>query len=267
MSDTTTGTSSTPSFVRGTRAPQACQRCRQKKMRCTGGKPCVKCLRASEACIFEHRINEPGHDDGIAKEHDAATRIAQLEKTLSSLVHGLPINEPTTITITAKSVTPVSPIPLQSPPHRIAARPGDAGQPIVLTAAGSNPLLELDSLPYSAPSAIPFQLPSQLPSPFGHMVDTPTVLADPSSVTPTSTAKKTSPEDPQSRLETAATGYAPFQPLTYHPSYWENRETSRPTSPKPEDAVPVFEARAAVNDDPISLGWVNGASGEALVDL
>jgi hypothetical protein len=62
----TTGTkrrTSDTADSRPQRAPQACERCRRKKLRCIGGCPCTRCKRASHTCDLAHatstRTNRP----------------------------------------------------------------------------------------------------------------------------------------------------------------------------------------------------------------
>lgn len=59
---------------RAPRAVIACQRCRDKKLKCIGGRPCRSCSRAKMDCTFG------GHED------DTAARLARAEAVIASLV-------------------------------------------------------------------------------------------------------------------------------------------------------------------------------------
>jgi hypothetical protein len=84
-------------------------------------------------------------------------------------------------------------------------------------------------------------------------------------------------DSPEGRLAVASQsgpGFtAPFQPLTYRPGLWENREASRATSPQPDypssrdESWNVFEARAGPKDDPITVGIVDEVMADTLFNL
>lgn len=53
-SNVTTGTAKTheQQHQQERRAPQACLRCRKQKLRCLGGRPCARCVKANKGCDF-----------------------------------------------------------------------------------------------------------------------------------------------------------------------------------------------------------------------
>ncbi|GMK56158.1 hypothetical protein CspeluHIS016_0212140 [Cutaneotrichosporon spelunceum] len=76
------------SVPKATRAPLACERCRVKKLRCSGGYPCRSCLNASAECDFEVSAGRTDRLGGV----DLSVRVTQLEKAVADLqaqVHGL----------------------------------------------------------------------------------------------------------------------------------------------------------------------------------
>lgn len=280
--------------IRPVRAPQACRRCRQKKLKCTGGQPCRKCQRAATTCDFEVRSGVLGNERGAARSitaaplqavsNDAAIRIAQLEKTLSDLISGLHTPAPTFGAVgpaqpsTSMNTVPnagsstgagahMDLIPMQQqmgempPPMSTSMSMNDTSQ-WVNTNTYPNPG------PPSNSSLPPVNIFGLSPASQDAYVARQQRAALLEGVSPSSSTKrKANPEDPEARLETASTSYAPFQSLTYHPSNWDNREISRPSSPRPEESVPAFEARAGRDDDPVSLGWITEETGNTLVTL
>lgn len=57
------------------RAIQACARCRQQKLRCPGGQPCVRCVKANKACDFGK-----GNAGTIARPPNVPVGIAQQDE-------------------------------------------------------------------------------------------------------------------------------------------------------------------------------------------
>jgi hypothetical protein len=102
----------------------------------------------------------------------------------------------------------------------------------------------------------------------------PMVRFDPSpteSMTAISNASGSRKKDtPETRLIVASQGAAPFQPLTYQPSLWENREQSRRSTPAPgippsrDESWGVFEARAGPRDDPVTEGYIDSEMSEVM---
>ena len=48
------------------RATQACLRCRKQKLRCLGGRPCERCVKASKECDF----GKPGHASPVPNSNN-----------------------------------------------------------------------------------------------------------------------------------------------------------------------------------------------------
>ncbi len=69
------------SVTKATRAPLACERCRVKKLRCSGGDPCRSCLNAGAPCDFDV---SPGRSDRLGGV-DLTVRVGQLEKMVTEL--------------------------------------------------------------------------------------------------------------------------------------------------------------------------------------
>lgn len=255
--------------IRPARAPQACRRCRQKKLKCTGGQPCRKCLRASHPCDFDDRPGVLGNERNHTRSNttvsfggdEATARIAQLERTLADLISGL---QPT-----PQAISSIGQVPNTSQLETLAAPP-IVSEPSAVNVAGPNQWINptIHPTPPTIPSLSPVNIFGLSPASQDALVNRQPKVGFVDGISPASSnRRKANPEDPEARLETATTGYAPFQPLTYHPSNWDNREISRPSSPRPEDSVPVFEARAGLNDDPVSLAWITEDLGNTLVAL
>lgn len=66
------------------RATYACERCRLKKLRCTGGHPCGACRRAGIECDFGDRGLDWQQSLSLTNQ-----RLLQLEKTVMELVSSL----------------------------------------------------------------------------------------------------------------------------------------------------------------------------------
>lgn len=81
------------------RAMQACFRCRKQKLRCHGGRPCVRCVRASKECDFgkpgqaSAALNSNTNTNGkVVEDRDGAaagTRLECLESRVANLLAGL----------------------------------------------------------------------------------------------------------------------------------------------------------------------------------
>ncbi|CAN9307500.1 unnamed protein product [Alternaria alternata] len=83
------------------RATQACFRCRKQKLRCLGGRPCVRCVKASKECDFgkpgqaspvsNSNNNTNTNGDVVEDRHGAAARasLVRLEDSVTNLLAGL----------------------------------------------------------------------------------------------------------------------------------------------------------------------------------
>lgn len=80
------------------RAAQACMRCRKQKLRCLGGQPCARCLKANKECNFGKSgpnatagITDHGHQKGEQGESSnvVKARLEHLESSVANLLAGL----------------------------------------------------------------------------------------------------------------------------------------------------------------------------------
>lgn len=63
------------------RAPLACERCRVKKLRCTGGNPCRSCHTSGSSCSFDLGLERSLGIGGV----DLGVRVTRLEEELVNL--------------------------------------------------------------------------------------------------------------------------------------------------------------------------------------
>lgn len=245
------------------RAPQACFRCRRKKLRCTGGCPCHKCVRAKEKCDFKKRSGDPQEQTtGL----EPSIRIAQLERTVATLLSDLSsvkTSSDRSVALPSLSHTGLGGINQQFFDDSAILNVPTSCDPILFQPQQSfNHNIGPSTFnipPTVAPRAVHFG-PSPTESQNGQ----------------TSAVKHQDKASPQNRLAVASQigeGYsAPFQALTYQPGLWENREQSRRGSPQPgapsrDEAWPVFESKAGPRDDPISTGIIEEAQAVTLFTL
>lgn len=258
---------------RNQRAPQACLRCRRKKLRCTGGCPCSKCIRVKEVCDFGER------GEGLLGVQvsgvDSTVRIAQLEKTVATLLADLAVLRPDPSNATGTSGYMANGV--QSSAAAISTTSHFPPQPFFDTPSLSG----IDTRDAPVPPASIPPVFTALPCPPVTSAFARTVRFGPSpdksSGSPASDKRKEKDKgSPQDRLA-AASGEgqvfaAPFQPLTYQPALWDNKEQSRRSSPQPggpsrDEAWPAFEANAGPKDDPLTTNLINVSQAESLFDL
>ncbi|KAJ8457327.1 hypothetical protein ONZ51_g11602 [Trametes cubensis] len=124
------------------RIPQACERCRRRKTKCTGEKPiCKRCTKGGHECeyVFEHRANR-------TKKAIAERQRAALEAEQAAFIQ---YNLPSLSSSSGYSATSASSLP---PPHMNGyAR----GQPYCPPAAPSHSSSSNYSAGSSAPSLLP----------------------------------------------------------------------------------------------------------------
>jgi hypothetical protein len=101
------------------RVMQACFRCRQQKLRCTGGKPCARCVKANKECDFGRPGQAPATPNSstntgasVVEDGDGAAagaRLDYLESRVVNLLAGLHrADAPVTDLLPAPSAAPVS---------------------------------------------------------------------------------------------------------------------------------------------------------------
>lgn len=74
------------------RAAQACLRCRKQKLRCLGGWPCARCIKANRECDFGKPGQHPiaaGGGGSDADPEGASARLQHLESSVADLLAGL----------------------------------------------------------------------------------------------------------------------------------------------------------------------------------
>lgn len=244
------------------RAFQACERCRRKKLRCTGGCPCTRCVRSKAHCDFG--------DTGVDRQrqeppHDSRTRLSQLEKQVESLLSVLPNG------LAPQTLMPNNNLGISDDRSGFGGMHNFTPQTTSLSLISAPPPPMVGSAHFHPFSSVPIQTASTFR--FSHSGPSP---AD--SLGALSAASNNKPKDsPEGRLAVATQsgpGFtAPFQPLTYRPGLWENREASRATSPQPDypssrdESWNVFEARAGPKDDPITNGIVDEVMADTLFNL
>lgn len=246
------------------RAPLACERCRVKKLRCSGGYPCRSCDNANVECDFEVANGRTDRLGGV----DLSVRVSQLEKAVLELraqVQSLSEGGERPITHrTSTSLAEPSPLvdPSSTTDTRLSIRSSEAE-------SSRHPMQRYD---------VDQRGVDQTQQQLGQ-------LAAADSVSPAlwqpQTGQSTSIDLPQRADETipgrflAATiptqcGIAPFPPLMHHPSIWENRSRS-PSLSDDLPSMPLgttdYVAKAGAHDDPISTGLISEAAGLAMFEL
>lgn len=248
---------------KASRAPQACLRCRSKKLRCMGGCPCLRCTRAKELCDFGSRPPDYDQTAGL----DPTIRIAQLERTVADLLNGLANGNAAQVNKAAPGPIPFNPIATDD------TAPQNLFETDITENWATNPGGDLAALTEAHPLFTPLLCPSVLPSANPpndrHVTFGPSpVESQPGSST---SRNKNSPEDRLAAAGQTGEGYAPFQPLTYQPTVWVNREQSRRSSPQPgqsrDETWQPFEAKAGPKDDPLSTELVDLPTAVKITDL
>ncbi|WVQ87185.1 hypothetical protein IAS59_000908 [Cryptococcus gattii] len=245
------------------RAAQACLRCRKQKLKCIGGWPCNRCTKSKNVCDFGRPGMGPPAREGGTSEANA--RLEQLESSVANLLAGL---------AGSSSNNYPNPEVLHTfdPAQRRAQSISEQGNP-----------------PY-APSASG-QWNSSIPPPT-HVrpLEPPRVGAAAVAIArllavqlflKRSERKKVGGkrQKAEERLATATDqdfDEAPFKPLVYQPSVWDNREASRRNSPQPSQSTasrdepgPGYYARRFMRDrdDPVNTEIVEPRMAETLFNF
>ncbi|KAJ5378891.1 hypothetical protein N7509_012010 [Penicillium cosmopolitanum] len=271
------------------RAMQACFACRKQKLRCLGGRPCVRCVKANKECVFgkpgqasatpnsstntNGKVVEDG--DGVA----AGARLEYLESRVPNLLAGL--DEPGASGANGAAPTPPpapSLAPLAAPVVAPATAPAAAlpapGPPTYDTTAFTNtatiPLLSTTG-PRTTQGLGQVRFGN---SPEINLISPHSYSSRPETISPSreydagSRGKhKDNEEEAKERLASATRdGFEP--PLSgagipvadsTKPSVWENREGSKRNSPLP-DEQPVHPApmpQWGVRDEPVTSGVID----------
>ncbi|CAN9403101.1 unnamed protein product [Alternaria alternata] len=268
------------------RATQACFRCRKQKLRCLGGRPCERCVKASKECDF----GKPGHaspvpnsnnntntnGDVVEDRHGAAARasLVRLEDSVTNLLAGLqntgtngtdlfpaltaaPATVSSTVPVTAPAPAPAPP-PLEPSSYHATALTSTATTALLST---SDPLTTqgLGHVRFGDSPEVNFISP--------HSYSSRTETTSPSGEHDVRTGNEHRDNEGEERLASATKdGFGPpFQSLVYQPSVWENRERSKQNSPLPEPRV--HSARMppwGVRDEPVSSGVIDLALARTL---
>ncbi|OAG13414.1 hypothetical protein CC77DRAFT_1026712 [Alternaria alternata] len=271
------------------RATQACFRCRKQKLRCLGGRPCERCVKASKECDF----GKPGHaspvpnsnnntntnGDVVEDRHGAAARasLVRLEDSVTNLLAGLqntgtngtdlfpaltaaPATVSSTVPVTAPAPAPAPP-PLEPSSYHATALTSTATTALLST---SDPLTTqgLGHVRFGDSPEVNFISP--------HSYSSRTETTSPSGEHDVRTGNEHRDNEGEERLASATKdGFGPpFQSLVYQPSVWENRERSKQNSPLPEPRV--HSARMppwGVRDEPVSSGVIDLALARTLYTL
>ncbi|KAH3552971.1 hypothetical protein KXW20_001568 [Aspergillus fumigatus] len=216
------------------RATYACERCRLKKLRCTGGHPCGACRRAGIECDFGDRGLDWQQSLSLTNQ-----RLLQLEKTVMELVSSLGH-----LTHPPQEALPQSAFPqarqiVNSPSAQITRT---AGPP--------------DSFPARTNVAEPTQ---------SHGAS-----ATPERIR-TLSAHPVHSEGLDSRWAALKNNSAPFPPLMAHPTVWsgEPAKTVPAGDPNAQLALGMthYEAEVDLQSEPVSRGIVDKQEARALFSL
>lgn len=216
------------------RATYACERCRLKKLRCTGGHPCGACRRAGIECDFGDRGLDWQQSLSLTNQ-----RLLQLEKTVMELVSSLGH-----LTHPPQEALPQSAFPqarqiVNSPSAQITRT---AGPP--------------DSFPARTNVAEPTQ---------SHGAS-----ATPERIR-TLSAHPVHSEGLDSRWAALKNNSAPFPPLMAHPTVWsgEPAKTVPAGDPNAQLALGMthYEAEVDLQSAPVSRGIVDKQEARALFSL
>jgi hypothetical protein len=243
------------------RATYACERCRIKKLRCTGGHPCSSCRRAEIECDFGDRGLDWQQSASVTNQ-----RLLQLEKTVMDLVSGL-----SHLTHPQQPALPPSPLPL-------------AGQIASVTSANlADPFRHapvsgraINVTGVDSPSSLIARTigPPDSTFPARSNVDRPT-QSQGTSRTPgsiyTSPVHSGDSEGLDSRWAALQNNSAPFPPLMSHPTVW----SGGPAKPSPGGdqnaqfalGITRYEAKVDLQSEPVSGGIVDELMARALFTL
>ncbi|GFF57345.1 hypothetical protein IFM46972_10769 [Aspergillus udagawae] len=243
------------------RAMWACERCRVKKLRCSGGHPCSACRRAEIECDFGDRGLDP--QQSISNTNQ---RLSQLEKTVTDLVSGLshltrprqPGHLPSPSLHTGQAFSGTS-VNLADPHHHVPVPERAINVPHV-----ENPS-------YIVARAIAPPAPS-----FAAQFDVaPPPQSQGTSVTPermcTSPIHSGEPDGLGFRWAALQNNAAPFPPLMAYPTLW----SGEPTKTSPEGDPPAhfglgmthYEAKVTLQSEPVSERMVSESVARALFSL
>ncbi|PLB53258.1 putative C6 finger domain protein [Aspergillus steynii IBT 23096] len=242
---------------RSQRATLACERCRIKKLRCTGGHPCNSCERAGSDCDFGDRVNS---DLSISITNQ---RIAQLEKTVAELVANsrsqghsrqsstavqLESHPPPDDSSFGQSQTLSNPLNESPSPQYHGHEPEKGG-----------PVLPMDTPQSFARTAAAFSDSYTAPSEATPLSQSQWHAAPPSERTHGPASTLVGPEGLQSRWATVQHNAAPFPPLMAYPSTW-SREPAKPdgdTLGQSSPGMTHFTAQVNVRSEPIGNGIIS----------
>ncbi|RAL08765.1 Zn(II)2Cys6 transcription factor [Aspergillus homomorphus CBS 101889] len=244
---------------RSQRATWACERCRIKKLRCTGGHPCSACHRAGIDCDFGDR-----HDSNLNLSI-TNQRLAQLETTVTALLAA---------TAAGPRPPPRSPgaAPIQPPSHCLPSTfLLSSGQQLSGSIpASSNAHHGLASSDPGEPRPC-----MHTPSSLAHTVTGPVDSHEtPSHVSPldyphepAATADRmrrsppgAGPEGLESRWAALQQNPAPFPPLMSHPTVWSGESvkdrTDGDAATQPALGMTSYTAKVDLHSEPVASGIV-----------
>ncbi|WWC89934.1 uncharacterized protein L201_004863 [Kwoniella dendrophila CBS 6074] len=241
------------------RASLACERCRIKKLRCTGGHPCSSCQRVNERCDFGDKAADSQQGVLIANQ-----RLAQLEKTVDKLVSGLShltqAQQPSPSSSSSSFPSGSFTHPQKShnntefffsEPPKNNTQTNDIEHPAV---NNENSFFA----PRTAASDPPTYAPLQ---------SIPRSRAASEELRP-SFSRSSSSAGLDSRWSAVQNDLAPFPALMHHPSAW----SGRPVASSPEDGHTIqpvigmaqYKAKVGISSDPVSEGIMDRSTALAL---
>ncbi|KAL0254206.1 hypothetical protein I308_101586 [Cryptococcus tetragattii IND107] len=293
------------------RAAQACLRCRKQKLKCIGGWPCNRCTKSKNVCDFGRPGMGPPAREGGTSEANA--RLEQLESSVANLLAGLagsssnnypnsevlhtfdpaqrraqsiseqgnPPYAPSASGQWNSSIPPPTHIRPLEPP-RVGAAAVAIGAP--LASASPDDLAAQHHVRFTSSPHQTFIQHGYSPSNFSSNGTGPSPGSGIGSYDSNgfrSERKKVGGkrQKAEERLATATDqdfDEAPFKPLVYQPSVWDNREASRRNSPQPSQSTasrdepgPGYYARRFMRDrdDPVNTEIVEPRMAETLFNF
>lgn len=253
---------------RAQRATWACERCRNKKLRCMGGHPCTSCQRAEIECDFDDRGTSSNQGPFVTNQ-----RLLQLEKTVTNLVAGL-----SHLTSTQQSSSLV-----QSSAHRqpssgppldgcfLIASPswGDTNQ--LAPRHEMTPNVRDIADPSSDMRSNIALTSSDAPQPGVNLFTSNQPITPISQQTHVSPVRSGGPEGLQSRWDDLQQNSAPFPPLMAHPTAWSGEPVKLTLEGGLRDQSAIgmtqYTARVNLESDPVSEHLVKESQALALFRL
>lgn len=255
-----------PQKKRAQRASYACERCRTKKLRCTGGDPCTVCQRVKAECDFGDR--------GEAWPQSSATteRITQLERTVTDLVSGLThlIRQPVDSQSTAVQSLSEHSQPVSSSGYGAAtaslATTGRLNDSLPSERNNVEALLETSSLSYPRSSTTILSGPVVAQGQSYHQQQ---YSKSGATYTPASATHSSPSETINSRWTALQHDPAPFPAMMAHPTAWSGQPATTSPQGEPDAVLGMTHYRANVNlrSEPVSAEIIDASVARELFRL